>query len=104
MMSKVKRRWRIPKAKPGELLIKWGKPDRYNDPDIVYANGPGTHHGDGHYMYYVFGTQRISPDTSWRRTNGFPEYEDSFLKELDRRGYDLTTLKFSIQKKKPPEV
>ncbi len=32
------------------------------------------------------------------------EQENSILKELEERGYDLSTLRFSIKKKKPPET
>jgi hypothetical protein len=100
----VKKRWRTPKAKPGELLIKYGKPDRHNNPDIVYVNGPGTHHGDGHFLYYMLGTPRLARDYSNNNASHTYQpiytYEDSFLQQLEKRGYDLETLKFSIQKKK----
>jgi hypothetical protein len=32
-------------------------------------------------------------------TNEHKGYEETFLKELEKRGYDLTTLRFSIRKK-----
>lgn len=37
-----------------------------------------------------------------RDEHGNPMFDKSVLEQLDERGYDLTTLKFSIQKKPKP--
>lgn len=100
----AKKRWRIPKAKPGELAVKFGKPGRWNrTPDVVYCWGPGVHHGDGSLLYYFFGVDRMEMNYEASYNASFYErikYAPSLLKELEARGYDLTTLRFSIEKKK----
>uniref|UniRef100_A0A6H1ZXK8 Uncharacterized protein n=1 Tax=viral metagenome TaxID=1070528 RepID=A0A6H1ZXK8_9ZZZZ len=88
-MKKAKR-WRSPRAKPGQLKVQWGKlPD--DDPDIVYSGGIGTNGCDRALLHHVFGSPRYTYDG-----NTTPSLYD----ELEARGYDLTTLKFSIEKRK----
>lgn len=82
-MNKI---WRKPVASRDKLIARWGKDDD-GDTGIVYANGPGTHHSDAHILYFALEIN----DQGWGR---------NLLHELEERGYDLTTLKFSIQKKK----
>ncbi len=84
-------------AKPGELKVGWGRADAHSDPDLCCAWGPWEH--------------RVSPDARMllgvlsdkRMRYGFPKmdiiYEPSLREELEARGYDITTLKISIQKK-----
>jgi hypothetical protein len=96
------KRWRTPKARPGELIIRYGKPDRHNDADVCYAWGPGVNHCDGSLLHYFFGTDRMETNWDASYNASFLErvkYAPSLLKELESRGYDLTTLRFSIQKK-----
>jgi hypothetical protein len=45
---------------------------------------------DGHFLHYVFDVPRRREDD---------KYDDPVLKQLEARGYDLTTLRFSICKK-----
>lgn len=83
------KRWRAPKAKSGELKAQWGKL-RHDSPDVCFAwGGGGADSADGHLLHSMFG--------GWCGEN----YRGSggFLKELERRGYDLTTLKFYIRQK-----
>jgi hypothetical protein len=85
------KRWREPKAKPGELIARWGKVDGVTDICIA-ANGDGVVAGaDKNLLWNVICGPRY----------GFiPSREGpSFLKELELRGYDLTTLRFSVMKK-----
>ncbi|MEJ2043675.1 MAG: hypothetical protein P8X74_03740 [Reinekea sp.] len=85
-----KKRYRAPKAKDGELKAQWGKLP-YDNPNLCYAWGDGIPKCDGRLLHYMFAGKRYSPiDKTW---------DDSFIEELEKRGYDLTTLKFSIQKK-----
>lgn len=82
---------RISKAKPGELKIQWGKlPD--DNPDIVISHGgSGAGKPDAHLLYQVFCCQIY----------GFKGYEDrrpSFVDQLKERGYDITTIKFSVMR------
>lgn len=75
------------KAKPGELIARWGRTDRFAEPSIVYAWG-----GDG----------AEKPDCrilSNSIEGEIGNYADGLAMELERRGYDLTTLRFSIKQK-----
>lgn len=93
------RRWRSPTAKPGEIKIAYGRPDRHSDPDLCVAWGDGTdmkptarlvmHALDEKRMGYSFPNMDI-------------EHRPSLIDELEARGYDITTLKFSIQRKAAP--
>ena len=74
------------KAKPGELKAGWNARER----DIGFAWG-----GDG----------ATKPDS--RLLYGALAYKDVFegktlVQELEARGYDLTTLRFSIRRKQQP--
>jgi hypothetical protein len=97
------KRWRTPKAKDGELKAQWGK-ERYNNPDLHYAWGKGIGKCDAHLLHNVLTSKRQSVD--YDAPLGSPrflwtKYEPSFIEELELRGYDIATLKFSIQKKRP---
>lgn len=88
-----RKRWRTPKAKPGELKAQWGK-SPHDDPDLFCCWGEGTHSADSRLLLNVFGGKRFLP--------GSFDFDDSFIDELKKRGYDITTIKFSIQKKDIP--
>lgn len=83
---------RIPKAKPGELLVKWGIPERKDRPDVVFSWGAGTSKRDANLLMNVFGGERFGPSIIQTET------EPSLLDELKARGYDITTIRFSIKK------
>lgn len=96
-------RKRKPTVRDGELHIYYGKLDKHSAEDVIYHNGPGTHRGDAMLLHSVIGcdSQHLnleaplnSPRLDW------VTYEPSMLKELENRGYDLTTLRFYIRKKK----
>ena len=70
--------WKEPKVKPGELKVQYGKVKASNSPDICYCRGEGTLRADVRLLDNVF---------------------SNLYDELEKRGYDLTTLKFSIYKK-----
>ena len=84
------KRWRTPKPRPNELRVLYGKLPK-NDPDILYVWGEGTSKADSKLLHYMFSSKRFFP--------GSVDANDSFLEELEKRGYDITTIKFSIQKK-----
>jgi hypothetical protein len=67
-----------------ELSAKWVKSKN----DIIYAFPSRS---DGHLLNNVFTSSRISP------VDLMPQ--KSFIDELTMRGYDITTLRFSIKKK-----
>jgi hypothetical protein len=76
-----------PKANHGELIARWGRADRFAEPSIVYAWGGG-------------GAEKADCRILSNSLEGeIGNYADGLAMELDRRGYDLTTLKFSIKQK-----
>lgn len=90
------KRYRAPKAKPGQLKTQWGKIEHSN-PDLCYAWGDGCARADGRLMRSAFSSKHFpsSFDSSH-------EMMPSFLEELEARGYDITTFRFSISKKVLP--
>jgi len=94
-MSEVrKRRYRAPKARRGQLKAQWGKLPG-DSPEIIYAWGDGCHRGDGGLIHSML-TSPIYHFFDHR-------YGPSYLEQLEERGYDITTLKFSIEKKSSAE-
>lgn len=89
------KRLRVPKAKPGELRACWGKADRWSGPDICYAWGDGVPRADGRLLHNTLSSERMTVDFP----NTGHKWVPSFVQELEERGYDLTTLRFSIQRK-----
>lgn len=84
------KRYRTPKAKPGQLKAQWGKLP-YDTPDLIFCWGDGVPKCDGSLLNSALSGKRHHPfDGTW---------SDSLIEELEKRGYDITTLKFSIQKK-----
>ena len=88
------KRWRAPRAKPGELKVQWGKLPQ-DSPDMIFCHGGGgANKRDSALLHWVLAGQR---------PNIRGGFDDSLFDELEKRGYDLTTLKFSIQKKENNE-
>lgn len=71
------------------LKVVWSKRER--DLLISYPSKP-----DGHLVHNVLNCKRCHPDM--KGLFGVT-WEPSFIDELEARGYDLTTLKFSIKRK-----
>jgi hypothetical protein len=88
------KRWRAPKAKPGELKVQWGKLPNEFCPDLTFSWGKGCHKADVNLLYYHLTGKRFWP--------GSYEHDPGLVEELEKRGYDITTLKFTIQKKEKP--
>ena len=89
------KRLRKPKLEDGELRIYWGREPR-GYPEIMLAyQGDGTMKRDTNLLHYVMCSKHPDPHTQPL----FSKMNPSLLEELDARGYDLTTLKFSIKKK-----
>lgn len=100
-------RQRRPRVHEGELHIYWGKADKHTAEDVVYHNGDGTSQADLRLLHRVIGTD--SQHLNWNAPSNasrldWVTYEPSLLNELEKRGYDLTTLRFYIRKKKAGEV
>ena len=69
-------------AKPGELKARWSKRER----DVVFEWGAsGADKSDGSWL------------NSWLSYH--KGFDGTFLAELDRRGYDVETLRISIRRK-----
>lgn len=84
MISNIKKRYRTPKAKPGELAAKFGKSD--DGIDVYYCHGGGgSTRADSKLLALAFERTDIGNGKNLRQ-------------ELTDRGYDITTLRFSIIK------
>jgi hypothetical protein len=95
------KRYRKPKVKPGELRAQWGRIDG-NNPDLCYYWGDGVPKSDSHLLHNTLSALKC--ETNWDAPLDSPRvmwtrYESSFIKELEERGYDLTTLRFYVRKK-----
>lgn len=89
------KRCRKPKLKDGELRVYWGK-EPHNNPDVMLAwQGEGGMRADTRLLYYHLCAQH--PDPFEKPL--FSKMNPSLIQELEARGYDITTLKFSIMKK-----
>jgi hypothetical protein len=92
------KRWRIPNAKAGELKATWGKPDPWNKADLCYVWGEGCAKADGAILCTAL------EGNGFQHNYGCQTKVDlgpNFRAELEKRGYDITTLKFSVRKKSP---
>jgi hypothetical protein len=86
------KRYRAPKMKPGQLRMYWGRVDG-DSPDVCYMwGGGGANKCDAALLHYHLGTKQLN----WKK-----EIEPSLIEELEKRGYDISTLKFSIEMKRP---
>jgi hypothetical protein len=74
------------KARPGELRFTYGRLDG-DGPDGIFAWGEGASKRDGALLQCYFNPSRPATGTT------------SLLKDLEARGYDLSTLVFSVMKK-----
>lgn len=84
------KRFRAPKAKPGELKAQYGKLP-HDKPDLCFAWGEGVDSADARLLNDALTSKRHRPMAN--------VWDDSLIEELEKRGYDITTLKFSVQKK-----
>lgn len=93
------KRIRNPKAKPGELLMFWGKLP-HDSPDVCYAWGAdGADKCDGALLNHVLTGKRlrIVYGEERERLGSLYAFDESLLDELKKRGYDITTLRFYIR-------
>ena len=90
------KRYRTPTAKHGQIKIAYGRIDRDNNPDLCVAWGAGTD---------MKCTGRLIMNAITEKTlhAKFPgsghEYRPSLVDELEARGFDITTLRITIEKK-----
>lgn len=87
--------------KPNTLSVRWSRAREHGDTtiagqrfhgDLLYEWGDGCHKADCALMHYALGCEHPTIDRTWA---------PSLLKKLHDRGYDITTLRFSIKKRKP---
>lgn len=95
------KRYRTPTAKPGELKAAYGRADRYSEPSVVYVwGGDGAAKGDARMLASLIEDKR--------KEYAFPsmQIEDrpSLIEELEARGYDITTLRITVQQKATPPL
>ena len=84
----MRKRRRTLRAKPGQLIAYYGYADG-DGPDICTAyGGAGASKPDGRVLLEALSARVYGDLPMWR--------------ELERRGYDLDTLKFTIQQKPLP--
>ena len=74
------------------LTLKWSK--REKDLMVYFPRKP-----DGNLVLHIFCSERPSMNYD----TGKIEFEKSFEEELIARGYDITTLKFSVKLKEIKE-
>jgi hypothetical protein len=90
------KRLRAPKLADGELRIYWGREPHNKIPDLMFAyQGNSFMKRDTNMLHYFMATKHPDPMTKPL----YSKMDPSMIEELDARGYDLTTLKFSIMKK-----
>lgn len=89
------KRFRVPRKTPNVLKAQWGKLAGDN-PDLVYTWGDGVDRCDARLLHHHFTSKSRSP---FKDANGLPKLDPSLWEELETRGYDMTTFKFSIRKK-----
>lgn len=89
------KRLRKPKLKDGELRMYWGR-EPHGNPEVMLAwLGDSAMKRDINLLFYHLCCQHPDPHAK----PIFSKMNPSLIEELDARGYDLTTLKFSIMKK-----
>jgi hypothetical protein len=79
-------------AAPGQLRMFYGRLPGERTPDVCTAWGEGCSKRDGRLLHWILCSDR-PPGVPGR------PFDKSLLKELEDRGYDLSTLEFSIRKK-----
>lgn len=87
---------RRPPYRDGELALYYGPVERGDSDDVVVQGGLGVDKRDRAFLIYAMHGSR------WKGPLYPGEQEHSILHELESRGYDLSTLRFSIQKKQAP--
>ena len=84
----MKKRFRKPEAKPGEILAKYGQ--EYGEKDLFYCWPPNDAgmKSDTHLLMTAIERVKIHDDKSLRQL-------------LEERGYDITTFKLTVRKIEP---
>lgn len=76
----------MPNAKPGQLVVGWACEDRHSNPELFFCfGGYGATRQDNNMLINAFHLAKTASGKC-------------LVEELVERGYDLSTLKFSIEK------
>ncbi len=77
----------------GKIVFRFGLLDGQEDLCVSYG------HGVPRCDRSLVMSQMTQKVMRFDNLNGKPYFEDSFIEELEKRGYDISTLIFSVQKK-----
>jgi hypothetical protein len=89
-----KKRYRTPTAKPGEVKIVYGRASHYDQPDLCAVwGGKGAAKPDARMVMHALTEPRSEYCIKTMKRVPAP----SLIEELEARGYDITTLRFTIQ-------
>lgn len=80
------------KAKPGQVLFFYGRLPGDNPDHIGMWGAGGATSRHSHAVMYGFTGKKIGPSQQMHMAT-------SFLEDLDRAGFDITTIEFSIRVK-----
>ena len=94
------KRVRVPDPKADTLIATWGRSDSYAAPSIVYVYPDRDGKCDSRVLCDAFESKQYSPNPE---KFGSFKLTPSLAEELDARGWDLTTLRFSIKRKVPAD-
>ena len=102
-MTDKTRRFRITPAKPGQLKVQWGKSDGFGMALLYLWGGYGASKSDVRMLSDAIERPQIERDYS---QGGMlrPAIKEvpSLAQELEARGYDLSTLKITVDLKATP--
>lgn len=90
----MRKRYRSPKVEEGEIKFQKGKVD--GEVDMCIFWGDNVPRCDRALIFNMLCSKRQHTNLKTR----LPEYSPSLVDELEARGYDLETLRFSIKKRK----
>lgn len=83
-----------PPKKDGAIKFQYGRKDGELDFMVLFGNDVPM--CDRHLVASVFTSQRAFADNTGKMCIAF---NDCFVVELEKRGYDISTLRFSIERK-----
>ena len=84
------KRYRLPIPKVGTIDVRWGRTDPFSSHSLCYTYGNRDGKSDSRIVMRALEDPLASSELS-------------LAEELEARGYDLTTLRFSISKKSEPK-
>lgn len=94
MSGEKKRRALVVRPRPGELVARYGRlKDERSDDLVLHWGGEGATKADGGFLSMVLSGVTVYDANAYGR----PE-AGWVLREFERRGYDLRTLRFSIRR------